>query len=115
MSCHQFILQFKTSFKASKSMLLSICWVLAVTFIVFPAAFIKAGFDFTKSDDLTKKQQWDQTTVNLIFNLFDTIGRYFGGKIIISSRATVTISIARTVLVFTTLATAIQAEPAWLF
>ena len=57
MTCQQFLKQFNVSFSASKSMLLSVFWVLTVTLIVFPGTFIKAGFDFTECNDKTKKQQ----------------------------------------------------------
>lgn len=115
LSFKEFIQQFKVSFKATKSMLLSLCWVFVVTFIVFNAAFVKAGFDFNKSDDETQTQLLDQTTVNLIFNCLDTLGRYLGGKFILSRRATMALSLLRTVFLFTTLATAVQMSPGWLF
>lgn len=96
-------------------MLLSLCWVFIVTFIVFPAAFTKAGFDFNKGDDVTKSDQWDQTMVNLTFNCMDTLGRYLGGKFILSPRTTIILSLLRTVFIFTTLATAVELSPGWLF
>ena len=43
---NEFMKQFKSSFKATKSMLLSVFWIFVVTFAVFPGAFFKAGFDF---------------------------------------------------------------------
>ena len=96
---------------------MSLCWVFIVTFIVFPAAFFKAGFSFDQGhgNDPTTEKQLDATYVNLIFNLMDTIGRWMGGKYVLSSRTTIGLSILRTVFIFTTLACAVFAEPAWLF
>lgn len=96
-------------------MLLSLLWVFLVTFVVFASAFIQAGFNFTDNGDKTEAGQWNLTTINLVFNILDTVGRTLGGKVILKRRTVVALSLLRTIFIFTTLATAVQASPAWLF
>ena len=42
----EFYDNFKKIFKHTRGLHLALCWVFIATFIVFPAAFFKAGFDF---------------------------------------------------------------------
>lgn len=87
-------------------------WVFIVTFTVFAAAFLTAGFDF---DDGTNYAQWDLQVVMIIFNFLDTVGRSLGGRIALERRTVMILSLLRTVFIFTTLATAVRASPDWLF
>ena len=62
--------------EGSKSMLLSLGSVFMLTFIIFPAVFLKGHFTFTQ-DSFSEHLIF----VLFLFNVVDTIGRYIAGKI----------------------------------
>lgn len=108
----EFVTQFQANFKTAGSMLLSLMWVFVVTFTVFAAAFLTAGFDFDAGEN---HAEWDLQCVMITFNFLDTVGRTLGGRIGLQRRSVMVLSLLRTVFVFTTLATAVRASPTWLF
>jgi len=103
----EFWVEFKINFSKAYPFLMALWLVFTVTFTVFPGSFLVAGFGFTsnKENDKTQKAAWDLAVTNLMFNVFDSVGRFFGGKIMIKKRTVVMISIARLVFLFTTAST----------
>jgi len=103
----EFWTQFKVNWGKTYAFLLSLWLVFTVTFVVFPGCFLVAGFSFTATSDgdKSKKLAWDSMVVNLMFNVFDSIGRFLGGKIMIKKHTVVMLSLARLVFLFTTAST----------
>jgi hypothetical protein len=65
--------------------LLSLWGVFFITFVIFPGAFFTSKFKFLDSIGEKKGAQeetnWYQIIIILLFNIFDTVGRYLGGAI----------------------------------
>ena len=113
----EFFTQFKENFRSARTILLSLFWVFMLTFIIFPGAFLDSYFDFINNTDLSKdeKLSWYFIALTLLFNVFDTIGRFLGGSYMISTRTIVTSSLLRTAFAVTTTLIAFAASPSWLF
>ena len=62
-------------------MLLSIYGVFIITFTIFPGVFFASKFYFLDSLNENDEVVWYQIIMILLFNVFDTVGRYAGGKV----------------------------------
>ena len=58
-------------------LLYSLIFVLTVSLSVFPGLSFKATFDFMRG--VPNASNWTMIMIQIIFNLFDTTGRYLGG------------------------------------
>lgn len=99
-------------------MLLSLAWVFIVTFVVFPGAFFqpKATFEFLDFiEDKDERGSWYSLMVILIFNVFDTVGRYSGGIKVFPAKLVIFLSLLRTVFIVTTVGFALEWSPLSVF
>lgn len=90
-------------FKNAYSLLLSMYWVFLLTFIVFPGLFFKQEVAFLKKK-LSESDYgaWKNTMISFIFAVFDTVGRSFGGKLILQKKSIIFLSLSRSVFFVTT-------------
>ena len=68
-----------------------------------------------KNIDESEQFTWYLLSVLLSFNVFDTIGRTLGGKIMLGARTIIVMSLLRAVTVGTTLAIPLLVEPLGVF
>lgn len=59
-------------------MALQVFLIFFVTFIVFPGITNKPMFKFLEKNE--QKETWKNLIFVFLFNVFDTLGRYMGGK-----------------------------------
>ena len=82
---------------------MALYFVFLVTFIVFPGTFMDSYFDMLNSiDDKDKRASWYSILIILLFNVFDTIGRFSGGKFHLGGTTIMGASYTRSVFVATT-------------
>ena len=89
--------------RSAWKILVSMFGVFFITFTVFPGAFFASKFYFLdpiagakgESEEVT----WYQIMVILLFNIFDTVGRFLGGKLNISHKMTINLGLLRLVFV----------------
>ena len=67
-------------------MLISLFNVFFMTFIIFPGVIFKETLQFEEGIDKSVRSSWEIQTFIFMFNVFDTCGRYFAGKIHFSER-----------------------------
>ena len=105
-SLGQFINEILMNIKCAWKMLFSQWWVFTSTFIIFPGAFFSgpAMYNFMEVivPDEHKRFQWFTLIVILIFNSFDTVGRYIGGALKLPESTVIVIGLSRTIFLFTT-------------
>ena len=101
----------------AKSILLALWWVFTLTFIVFPNVFLQSYFDFVNNWDISSqdKDSWFFILMALLFNVFDTAGRYLGGAVHLPTKVIIGASISRSIFALTTTLIALAESPAWLF
>ena len=101
----------------AKSILLALWWVFTLTFIVFPNVFLQSYFDFVNNWDISSqdKDSWFFILMALLFNVFDTAGRYLGGAVHLPTKVIIGASIGRSIFALTTTLIALAESPAWLF
>ena len=58
MTFAEFWEQFKANFKSAWPILMSMWFIFTVTFVVFPAVFLKSGFNFMSSMDKKDRDGW---------------------------------------------------------
>ena len=91
-------------------------WVFIVTFVIFPGAFYDSSFDMLSSiSDKDDRNSWYQIINLILFNVFDTIGRFMGGKFHLSGNTVIGLSVLRSVFIATTILIAYKASPAFIF
>lgn len=82
---------------------MTLFWVFVVTFIVFPGTFYDSSFDFLSGiSNSTSRTSWYQIIIILFFNVFDTVGRWLGGKVHLSGGTVMLSSVLRSVFVVST-------------
>lgn len=81
---------------------MALWWCFTVCFIVFPGTFYDSYFDmFSGISDPDTRASWYDITIILMFNIFDTIGRWLGGKVHLGGRTIMIASYLRTIFVAT--------------
>lgn len=116
----EFCKNFKENMSKAGSVLVSLGLVFFITFVVFPGSFMAAQLQFwddafaNEPDADTKAKEVGAWTFNFVatfFSVFDTIGRYLGGKINTGKNVTIAMSLVRVVFVATTIGTVIPWAP----
>ena len=104
------------NFSSASGILLALWWVFTVCFIVFPGTFYDSYFDMLSGiSDEDTRTGWYDIAIILQFNIFDTIGRWLGGKIHITGKAVMIGSYMRTIFVASCIMIALKSEPQFLF
>lgn len=95
---------------------MALLWVFIVTFIIFPGTFYDSRFDILdKIQDDTERAGWYDIIIILLFNVFDTVGRFMGGKFHLPGKTVMLLSALRSVFVITTTLIAFDASPDFIF
>jgi len=95
---------------------MALWWCFTVCFIVFPGAFYDSYFDMLSGiSDVDSRISWYDIIIILQFNVFDTIGRWLGGKLHLSGKTIIAMSYLRVVFVVSTALIAVEASPGFLF
>ena len=78
----------------------SVFMVFFITFIIFPAVFLRGS----GLPSLTKEPAWFITLMLFTFNVFDTVGRTLGGKYFAVSAQMIPLPVSlRSIFIFTTI------------
>jgi hypothetical protein len=73
------------------------------TFIIFPGTFYISNFKMLDGiEDEEERASWYSIIIILLFNVFDTVGRFMGGKFHLPGKTIITMSILRIVFVAST-------------
>lgn len=96
-------------------LLYSLISVLTITLSVYPGLCFKASFGFMK--DVPNALNWTLIMIQIIFNGFDTVGRYIGGikPFSLPIKAINTGAALRVLFVPTFLAVALKWPPSYIF
>lgn len=95
---------------------MALFWVFMVTFIIFPGTFYDSSFNFLSGiSDSDERASWYQIIIILLFNVFDTVGRFLGGKVHIPGPTVILSSVFRVIFVVSTTLIAFKSAPEFLF
>lgn len=76
-----FLIMVRRSFIYAWPFLTAITGVFVITFVVFPGVSLRTGLNFMSGiDNPDLKGSWTALIFIIIFNMFDTIGRWLGGQ-----------------------------------
>ena len=110
-----FVAMLVSSFKFSWYFLVPEIYIFFITFVVFPGTTDDTTLQFMEG--IKNYDSWFGLVMTLIFNFFDTLGRFLAGVpfFMIGDKATVAISYCRTIFIVTFFLIAFNVAPDWLF
>jgi hypothetical protein len=90
--------------------------VFLITFIVFPGAFLDSSFSMLNGIENEKEREsWYSIIIILLFNIFDTAGRFMGGKFHLPGKTVMILAALRTIFVVSTTMVALKSSPEFIF
>ena len=95
--------------------MLALTYVFVITFICFPGLTDDTHFSFLST--IKNEESWFNLLCLVLFNIFDTIGRWYAGHdcLNMKNRSIVTVAVLRSLFVAPFLLIAFEVGPSWLF
>lgn len=105
------------NFASTQGLLYAISFVFGLTLFLFPGTTSDTEFNFILKLNLPNPESWYQLLVVFIFNVFDTVGRWFGGLkyFDLKIRDVKIGTYARVMFIVTFLLTDFEAPPQWIW
>ena len=99
----------------TEGLLVALAFVFVISFVCFPGLSDDTHFSFLSK--LSNEESWFNLLILVLFNLFDTIGRWYAGWdcFNLANRTIVLFSALRTLFIVPFLLIAFEVRPDWLF
>lgn len=107
----------KENLKSTQGLLYALSFVFLITLLLFPGTTADTYFVWINNMHLANGESWYQLVVVFLFNIFDTLGRFCGGKpkFDLSIRTVNITSAMRVLFIATFLFTDFEVAPKWLW
>jgi len=107
----------KENLRDTQGLIYSITFIFLITLLLFPGTTADTYFKWINNMHLANSEGWYQLACVFLFNIFDTVGRYCGGKpaLDLSIRKVNWGTISRVLFIATFLLTDFECAPQWLW